>query len=287
MTDSLCSLIASRVRFHRSELKMPRRTLARKTDISERYLAQLEAGKANISVLLIERIAQALDLPLTELVKPKGTPAIKKPLAHYLAGLNGKAQDAALKVLQEHFDDKPETGQNGIALIGIRGAGKSTLGQRLASEINLPFVKLSELIEADCGMSISELVGLGGQEGLRRCELAAMHKLTNRGDKIVLEASGGIVTSPQAYEVLLENFHTIHVRASAQEHIDRVVSQKDQRPMEGISEPLKEVEQMIRQRAPLFEKAHDIVDTTGQTVSMSEACLSALVPKFSLETANQ
>lgn len=283
MSKNLRDLVGGRVRFHRTESSMSRRVLAEQTDISERYLAQLEAGKANISILLIERIAKSLGVSLTELLKPRGMPAISNALSRYLSTLDGKTQKKALSLLQNHFENEPPTGNKGIALVGTRGAGKSTLGKILADKTGLAFVRLSDRIAENCHMAISELVGLGGVKAYRRHELEALEKLINCDGRKVLEVSGGIAESTQAFELLLKHFHTIYIKASAKEHVDRVASQNDMRPMEGHPEAVKEAESLLAARGPVFEQAHDVINTTGQSIDSAEGALTALMPKFEQE----
>ena len=283
MTKNLRDLVGDRVRFHRTESSMSRRVLAEDTDISERYLAQLEAGKANISILLIERIAKSLGVSLTELMKPRGTPAISNKLARYLSTLDGKSQQKALSLLEAHFETEPKTGHKGIALVGMRGAGKSTLGRILAANTGLPFVRLSDRIAENSGMPISELMGLGGMTAYRRHELEALQKLVDCSGRKVLEVSGGIAESPQAFELLLTHFHTVYVKASAKDHVERVTAQNDTRPMEGYPEAVKEAASLLAARTPVFERAHDTIDTTGQTLKKSEQALGDLMPKFRKE----
>jgi len=283
MSKNLRDLVGERVRFHRTESSMPRRILAEQTDISERYLAQLEAGKANISILLIERIAKSLGVSLTELMKPRGMPAINNTLARYLSTLDGKAQKKALSLLQSHFETEPKTGHKGIALVGMRGAGKTTLGKMLAKNVGLPFIRLSDRIVENSGMTIAELTELGGVSTYRRHELDALQKLVECSGQKVLEVSGGVADSPQAFELLLENFHVVYIKASAKEHVERVMAQHDMRPMEGYSEAAKEAEALLAARNAVYMRSHETVDTSGQDLESSEKALFSLVPKFNLE----
>ena len=283
MSKNLRDLVGERVRFHRTENSMPRRILAEQTDISERYLAQLEAGKANISILLIERIAKSLGVSLTELMKPRGLPAINNTLTRYLSTLDAKAQKKALGLLKEHFETEPKPGHRGIALIGMRGAGKTALGKTLAKNTDLAFVRLSDRIAENSGMTIAELTELGGVAAYRQQELEALEKLIACDGQKVVEVSGGIAESPQAFELLLKHFHTVYIKASAKEHVERVIAQNDMRPMEGHTEATKEAESLLAVRNAVFERAHDIIDTTGQSLESSEKALSFLMPKFKLE----
>jgi len=283
MSKNLRDLVGERVRFHRTENSMPRRILAEQTDISERYLAQLEAGKANISILLIERIAKSLGVSLTELMKPRGLPAINNTLSRYLSTLDGKAQKKALSLLQSHFETEPKTGHKGIALIGMRGAGKTTLGRVLAKNMGLSFVRLSDRIVENSGMSISELTEIGGVAAYRQQEMEALKKLIACDGQKVLEVSGGVAESPQAFELLLKHFHTVYIKASAKDHVERVIAQNDMRPMEGLPEATKQAESLLAVRNAVFERAHDTIDTTGQSLENSEKALAFLMPKFKLE----
>ena len=283
MSKNLRDLVGERVRFHRTESSMPRRILAEQTDISERYLAQLEAGKANISILLIERIAKSLGVSLTELMKPRGLPAINNTLSRYLSTLDGKAQKKALSLLQSHFETEPKTGHKSIALVGMRGAGKTTLGRVLAKNMELPFIRLSDRIVENSGMTIAELTELGGVAAYRRHELEALEKLTNCAGQAVVEISGRVAESPQAFELLLKHFHTVYIKASAKEHVERVMVKSDAQSLKNGPEATKETESLLAVRNAVFERAHDILDTTGQSLENSEKALAFLMPKFKLE----
>lgn len=284
MTKNLRDLVGNRVRFHRTESSMSRRVLAEQTDISERYLAQLEAGKANISILLIERIAKSLGVSLTELMKPRGLPTISNALSRYLSTLDSKAQEKALVLLRNHFDTEPGNGDKGIALVGMRGAGKSTLGKALAGQTGMPFVKLSDRIAENSGMAVSELMELGGPTAYRRHELEALEKLIGCEGRKILEVSGGIAESPEGFDLLQKHFHTIFVKASAKEHVERVAAQNDHRPMQGHPAAIKEAEDLLASRMAVFETAHDVIDTTGQSVEESQKAIISLVPDFDEET---
>lgn len=165
----------------------------------------------------------------------------------------------------------------------MRGAGKSTLGKVLADKTGLAFVRLSDRIAENCHMAISELMGLGGVKAYRRHELEALEKLINCDGRKVLEVSGGIAESTQAFELLLKHFHTIYIKASAKEHVDRVAAQNDMRPMEGHPESVKEAESLLAARSQTFERSHDVINTTGQDIESAEEALTALMPKFQQE----
>lgn len=280
MAIALSTLIATRIRLHRENTGFSRRVLSQKTTISERYLAQLEAGKANISLALLQRICLALDVSLTEMVRHEQDEGIKPDIAKFIASLNGKSQERALKLLQEHFSDIPRHQKSGIALVGIRGCGKTTLGKNLATAIGMPFVRLSNKIAQSSGMSIAELTDLGGLEAYRRHELSALKKQIASKNPQILEVSGGVADSPQAYELLIENYNTIYVKASAQEHFDRVTGQHDTRLMQDRENSIKDIKNMLAKRKASFERAHDVLDTTGKTIEDSSHELLRITKRY-------
>lgn len=280
MTTSLNSRIAARVRLHRKSAQLSRRALGQLTDISERYLAQLEAGKANISMALLQRICQALNVSLTEMVRCESDEGIDPRLSKFIANLNGKEQNRALKLLQDHFANLPKPGKSGIALVGIRGCGKTTLGRQLAKETAMKFVGLSQEIARTSGMSIAELTELGGLEAYRRYELQVLKSQIENKTPVILEVSGGVADSAPAFDLLIENFNTIFVKASAREHFDRVTAQHDTRLMKDRENSIRDIKNMLAKRKHSFERAQDILDTSGKSVETSARELRAIARRY-------
>lgn len=286
MTAPLNLLIASRVRLYRKNAQLSRRALGQLTDISERYLAQLEAGKANISIALLQRICRALDVPLTQIVKCQGDEGIDPRLSSFIANLNGKSQGRALKLLQSHFANLPEPGKSGIALVGIRGCGKTTLGRLLAEKTTMKFVGLSKEIVKTSGMSIAEITELGGLDAYRRHELQVLKNLIESEHPVILEVSGGVADSAPAFELLIQNFNTVFVKASAHEHFDRVTAQHDTRLMRDRENSIRDIKNMLAKRKASFERVQDVLDTSGKSVEASARELFVIARRYANSLVN-
>lgn len=280
MSDTLTPLIAARVRSFRKDAGLSRRVLSDKTDISERYLAQLEAAKANISMALLQRICRALDVSLTEMVRHNKDEGIDPQLAKFICGLNGKSQKQALDILRRHFAELPRQGKSGVALFGIRGCGKTTLAATLARKTGMPFVRLSEEIARISGMSVAELAELGGIAAYRRYELAALQEQIRRSEPVIIEASGGIADSPRAFELMLDNFNTVYLKATAREHFDRVTAQHDTRLMHDRENSIHEIKTMLAKRKAAFERAHDVLDTSNKSIDACSRELLAIARRY-------
>ena len=270
-------LLGDRVRQARARRGMSRKTLAQDSGVSERYLAQLETGQGNISILLLRRIAQALDLPLEVLVLEGPEPPID--LVHTLELLRRLPTEElrrARRVLIEQFGSIDSTTRHGrIALIGLRGSGKSTLGAMLSERLQLPFIELDRLIEEQAGVPLNEIFDLRGQSGFRRLERQCLEQALGRFPRFVLATSGGLVSESATYERLLASCVTIWLRASAEEHMARVIAQGDMRPMAGNPEALADLERILSAREPLYCKADEIVDTSGYSIEESFELLTA------------
>lgn len=230
--------LGERVRAWRSEHGTTRRTLAAASGVSERYLAQLEAGQGNISVLLLRKVAQAMKVAVENLVREARGP--------------GPARRR-------------------IALLGLRGAGKSTLGAKLAVALGLPFVELDREVEREAGAKLGEVFAMYGQEAFRRFERRALERVLRTHEAAVIAAGGSIVTDPDSYRTLLDHCHTVWLKARPEEHMDRVIAQGDMRPFtgrvqgQGRSAALEEIRKLLADRERLYSRANAIVDTTGKS----------------------
>lgn len=235
--DEYIQGIADRVKGMRAQRGMTRKHLSKNSDISERYLALIEAGQANISITLLLKLADALDvefeklLPLVEQPLPKTN---KTPLSQFIRTLSAEQQIEALSLLSKRFNLPPPS-VHGMALIGLRGAGKTTLGTQLAKKLNIPFLRQTEIIESMAGMQVQELFSLGGQAGYRRFEYDAVNHVVNNYDQVILETGGSLVSEKDTYEQLRKSFFTVWIKALPEEHMNRVVSQGDLRPMKHSS----------------------------------------------------
>jgi XRE family aerobic/anaerobic benzoate catabolism transcriptional regulator len=273
-TDFLEQL-GQRVRTMRGRRGMSRKVLAKVSGISERYIAQLESGKGNVSIMLLRRVSYAMGAPIEDLI-PAAEPAPDWPVLRDLLRKATPAQIAQAKDILsgEAFRSTPRRMSfAGIALIGLRGAGKSTLGKLLARQIGWNFVELNREIEAQNGLSVAEIIALYGQEGFRRLEQAALGQLLARRELMVLATGGGIVSEPLTFEQILSSFYTIWLKAKPEEHMARVRGQGDLRPMADDRSAMAELRTILISREPLYARASATVDTAGLTVDAAAARL--------------
>jgi XRE family aerobic/anaerobic benzoate catabolism transcriptional regulator len=265
--------LGQRVRTMRALRGMSRKVLAKVSGISERYIAQLEAGRGNVSIVLLRRVAGAMGAHLEDLI-PSGEHA---PDWHVIRDLLRKATPAqitqAKDVLAGHGGASSHASFCGIALIGLRGAGKSTLGKILAKRIGWNFVELNKEIETQNGLSVAEIIALYGQEGFRRMEQAALNQLLARKELMVLATGGGIVSEPLTFDLILSSFYTIWIKAEPEEHMGRVRKQGDLRPMADDRSAMAELRNILVSREPLYARASAVVDTAGLSVDAAAARL--------------
>ncbi len=250
--------VGENVRAARKALGMPRRALAELTAISERYIGQLETGRANVTLNVLHKVATALDTDIISLISGGN-----RQLSGLISALNPHQQAEAHEVLSHHFSQKGKA-KCGIALVGLRGAGKTTLGQDLAGRLGVDFVQLSQLVNDLAGMTTQELVELAGLEAFRWLEREALEALVADGSKVVLETSGGIVASPESYNLVLDHFHTVWIKTDPEEHMQRVVAQNDLRPMAGRPKAMDDLRALLAARNGAYSSADLTLDTSGQ-----------------------
>jgi XRE family aerobic/anaerobic benzoate catabolism transcriptional regulator len=272
-------LLGDRIREARARRGMTRKILARDSKVSERYLAQLEAGQGNISIALLRQIAHAMGLPLGDLVREEpDRPVELTLLIQTLSRLQAKDLAEARKLLSETFGAAVESERrHRIALIGLRGAGKSTLGARLAKELSVPFIELDREIERDSGTSLSEVFDLYGQAAYRRYERRALESVIERHDRAIIATGGSIVSEAGTFDLLLAACYTVWLTAAPEEHMGRVVAQGDYRPMAENDEAMEDLRRILAGRTALYSKADATVDTAGKTVEQSLRELKASV----------
>jgi XRE family aerobic/anaerobic benzoate catabolism transcriptional regulator len=235
------SQLGNRVREWRATHATTRKDLAAASGISERYLAQLESGAGNISILLLRKVARAMGVPVESLVR----------------------ESAA--------DARP------IALLGLRGAGKSTLGARLAEALHLPFVELDREVEKQAGAKLGEVFSMYGQDAFRRFERRALESVLSRSERTVIATGGSLVTDAGTYELLLERCRCVWLKASPEEHMSRVIAQGDLRPFKGRNAALEEIEKLLADRNRLYARAELTLDTSGKTAKVSLSELKELL----------
>jgi XRE family aerobic/anaerobic benzoate catabolism transcriptional regulator len=231
------SRLGDRVRAWRSGHGMTRKALAASSGVSERYLAQLEAGQGNISVLLLRKLARAMGVAVETLVR-------------------------------ETVDDAAASRR--IALIGLRGAGKSSLGAKLAASLDVPFIELDHEVELEAGAKLGEVFAMYGQEAFRRFERRALERVLQAHESAVIAAGGSLVTDPDTYRLLLDNCYTVWLKAKPEEHMNRVMAQGDLRPFEGKmrgrSTAIDEIRKLLADRDRLYARADATLETSGRSL---------------------
>ncbi len=270
--------LGQRVRTMRALRGMSRKVLAKVSGISERYIAQLESGKGNVSIMLLRRVSIAMGAHLEDLI-PTAEPSQDWAVIRDLLRKASPGQIAQIKDVLAGQVGVTHRRKSfaGIALIGLRGAGKSTLGKILAKKIGWKFVELNKEIEAENGLSVAEIIALYGQEGFRRMEQAALGQLLARNELTVLATGGGIVSEPITFDLVLSSFYTIWLKAEPEEHMARVRGQGDLRPMADDRSAMAELRNILVSREPLYARANAVVDTAGLSVEAAAARLMEAV----------
>jgi len=262
--------LGKRVRGLRNLRGMTRKLVAREADVSERHLAQLEAGGGNVSIVLLRRIAVALGASLFELFAPEvEEPAEKQMIQRFLERLpNHRLEDVVFRLMRD-FSPGEEVRRRRIALIGLRGAGKSTLGSKLADDMTIPFIELDGEIEKDTGMPLSEIFSLYGQSGYRAIEKRTLARVLNQHFSAVLSVGGGVVSEKETFDYLLSHCYTVWIKAQPEEHMARVREQGDFRAMAGNHQAMEDLRRILEAREPLYRQADMELDTSGSSAEES------------------
>src|SRR5258708_24355833 len=266
-------LLGERIREARARRGMTRKILARDSAVSERYLAQLEPGKGNISIILLRHIAQAMGLPLADLVRDgPERPVELALLLQTLERLSSAELGQARNLLAGAFGAAMEEGRrHRIALIGLRGAGKSTLGRRIAESRGLPFIELDREIERESGLEPGEIFALYGQPAFGRFERSCLEAVIERHNAAVIATGGSLVSGPRTFDLLLAACFTVWLKAAPAEHMNRVLAQGDTRPMAENAEAMDDLRRILAGREALYGKADAVIDTAGKRVEGSLA----------------
>ena len=246
---ALSARIGEQVLSARKEAGLSRRVLSKRSGVSQRYLAQIEAGDGNISIALLVKLGRALAIPIETFFTRDENEA--------------------------PFPD-PQSAHR-VALIGLRGAGKSTLGQRMGDTFEIPFIELNEIIEQESGLSTADVIAMYGPEGYRAFEHRALEQVINNHERIVLAVAGGIVSAGETFDLVLKNFTTVWLQASPDEHMTRVRKQGDERPMAGNPKALDDLRSILGDREQHYARADAILNTSGRSLSESERDLSTLL----------
>jgi XRE family aerobic/anaerobic benzoate catabolism transcriptional regulator len=275
--EKFLAAVGRAVRARRQQRGMARRDLSRAADVSERYLAQLETGEGNASIVLLRRVAGALGFRINDLLDSGDLAPERQAIGRLIDSLPQQRLGQALRSLTAEFGRDGSVRLKRIALVGLRGAGKSTLGQALARQLQRPFIELDREIEGEAGILLSELFLLSGPEGYRRIERRCLERVIESPQDMVLTVGGGMVSEPETYNLLLANCFTIWVRARPEEHMARVIAQGDMRPMAGHSEAMGDLKKILAARESLYGQADTELSTSGQTVQQSLSALKRLV----------
>jgi len=266
--DPFLIALGERVRALRSRRGLTRKALAKLADVSERHLANVESGVGNASIQFLRQLTSVLNCTLAEMI---GDETATSPewlmIREILRGRSDSELAKARSALAGIFDaPTSETARRQrIALIGLRGAGKSSLGRMLADNWMVPFVELSRHLEAVAGCSIAEIHALYGPNAYRRYEYRALEDIIQRFPRAVIATPGGIVSDPATFNLLLSHCYTVWLKASPKDHMERVVAQGDTRPMAGNREAMDDLKNILESRAAFYSKADSSFNTSDLT----------------------
>lgn len=275
--------LGARVRAWRARRGMTRKALASDSGLSERFLADVESGKGNVSINSLEAAARALNISILELLQDAPRPALAR-VQGLLGRLDDTQLDQAYALLGSTFGLSDALGrEQRIALIGLRGAGKSTLGLKLATERGVPFVELDREIEREAGTSMNEILLLHGQAGYRRYERRALFRIAeDHADGVVMTTGGSIVSERETFDLLQSRFYCVWLKASPEEHMARVVAQGDMRPFTATrgatDEAMEDLRRILASREALYARADAVVDTSARTLKQSLKDMERAVP---------
>jgi XRE family aerobic/anaerobic benzoate catabolism transcriptional regulator len=272
--------LGERVRTLRSRQGMTRRSVALAADVSERHLANLEYGTGNVSVLVLLQVAQALQCTLAELLGDVTTSSPEWLLIRELLGKRSEADLRRARVqLSEMFGEggNAQERKNRIALIGLRGAGKTALGQRLADDMGFPFIELSREIEQFAGCQISEIHNLYGANAYRRYERRALEEAIQIYPEVVIATPGGLVSDSANFNLLLSHCTTVWLQADAADHMGRVAAQGDMRPMAASREAMEDLKRILEGRSAFYSKADLAINTSARSEEQAFVALRTAV----------
>jgi XRE family aerobic/anaerobic benzoate catabolism transcriptional regulator len=274
--------IGGEVRRNRAKRGMTRRQLAQASETSERYLAQIESGAGNPSVSVLRAIGRALDLPASALLPETGArPAALGAIIDLLA----QVPESELPALGKEIETRVARLENAdrarrIALVGLRGAGKSTLGRMLAQHLGWPFIELDRMVEKAYGASIPDLIEMAGTATFRRHERGALERVIAAHEAAIITTAGGIVADPETYSLLLRRSHTVWIKAQPEDHMSRVMAQGDFRPMAQNRGAMADLVAILEARRADYARANAEVDTSGDAVEQSFAKLLQVVTQI-------
>lgn len=272
--EAFLGALGRHVRQLRELRGLSRKALAEVARVSERYLAQLEAGSGNISIILLRRIAGSLNVRTAYLMSCEAGEQ-RTRLSRLVDSLPDHRIEEAIRRLTSDFGTDESVRRKRIALIGLRGAGKTTLGGALAKQLRRPFVELDHEIEREAGMALPEIFQLYGASGYRNWERQALEGIIASQNEVVVSVGGGVVSDLDTYQLLLGNCFTVWLKAAPAEHMSRVVAQGDMRPMRGHAQAMEDLKAILTAREPQYARADAVVDTSRHTVAKSLAAVRA------------
>ena len=269
--------VGERVRLARARRGMSRKILSQASGVSERYLADLESGTGNASLLVLRQIATAMGIEVADLV----TEAAERPVdfdraVHLLQRLSSDQLADARALLSGRFDQARRARAGRIALIGLRGAGKTTIGLLASERLGVPFIELDREIEQASGMELSEIFASAGQSTFRRLERDCLQSVIARHERVVIATGGSLVASPAAYDMLLAGAFVVWLRAAPEAHMARVTAQGDLRPMAGNPGAMDDLRAILDSRQSLYARADAEIDTTTTEPAAATESLLAL-----------
>lgn len=274
--------LGRRVRHARTVRGLSRKLLSQASGLSERYIAQLEGGQGNVSIILLRRVANAMGMRLDDLVAAQETSSDWRVVRDLLEQANPDQIALAKSALAGSANVDNRVVRRRVAVVGLRGAGKSTLGRMAAAHLGWRFVELNTEIERENGLSVGEIFAIYGQEGYRRLEQKALRQLAEHPGPMVLATGGSIVAEPLTYDLLLSSFYTIWLRARPEEHLQRV---REQGHVEGKGDPtwvLDDLRAVLLSREPLYARASAVVDTSDVPVDvMAGRLIEVIESRFS------
>ncbi len=279
--DPFLIALGERVRLLRARRGLTRKALAQLADVSERHVANVETGVGNASIQFLRQLCTVLNCSLAEMT---GDETASSPdwlmIREILRGRSDEELARARAVLGELFDTPASeaTRRQRIALIGLRGAGKSSLGRRLAEHLCAPCIELSGQIEMVAGCTIVEIHALYGQTAYRRYEQRALEEVVRHHARAVIATPGGIVSEPATFNLLLTHCYTVWLKASPEEHMNRVLAQGDRRPMSGNREAMDDLRRILESRAQFYSKADKTFDTSDMPAERAFAQLLDQLP---------
>lgn len=262
--SSYLTTLGERIRALRARRGMTRRTLAVQSGVSERFLAEVESGTGNPSVLTLRQLANALDMKMEMLANEGLDPSLE--FAHatqLLQSLNEAELREAQQWIAQRFG-QVEAGDRKarVALVGLRGAGKSTIGAMLAKHLDYPFLELDRVIEKSSGAPMSSIFDLYGQSGFRRLERRCLDEVLAQHKRFVLATGGSLVSEAGTYQRLLTSCFTVWLQADPEDHMKRVLAQGDTRPMANNPEAMSDLRRILLEREPLYGKSDLVVNTS-------------------------